>query len=102
MLDIKSSIFKLLNFGKVIFILPTLLVSNVLLLVLQVYGCILLRTSIVCLSDHFKNIMSPSDPESTRTLQTTLLLDDSGGLISAVRQCRCNCGYTLAFHCHVA
>ena len=70
--------FELLNVGKVRFILPTLLVSKVPLLVVQVCGCNLLWTSIVCLSDRFKKIMSPSDPESNRTLQTTLLLDDSG------------------------
>ena len=35
-------------------------------------------TSSLCLADCFKKIMSPSDSESNITLQTTLLLDDSG------------------------
>ena len=78
MSGMKLIVFEVLNFGKVRFILSTLLVSNVPLFVLQVCGCNLLWTFIVCLSDLFKKIMSLSEPESNRTLQTMLLLDNSG------------------------
>ena len=54
-----------------------MLVSNIPLLVLQVCECNLLCTSSVGLSKYLTAIMSPSQPESNRTLQKLLLLDDS-------------------------